>query len=87
MNWHGTLSGYTNHGCRCGDCRSAWNAYQREYRLRLVERPVPDDAHGRYTTYLSWSCRCDDCRAAWAAYGRQRRQRNRPHKFASEGTT
>jgi hypothetical protein len=27
---HGTPSRYNNHGCRCSDCRKAWNSYIRE---------------------------------------------------------
>lgn len=26
--WHGTPGGYTNHDCRCADCRLAIRAYQ-----------------------------------------------------------
>lgn len=31
MSVHGTVSGYT-HGCRCDDCRQAWNGYHRRLR-------------------------------------------------------
>jgi hypothetical protein len=30
--WHGTSSGYTNHCCRCEDCRSAYRAYVNVWR-------------------------------------------------------
>ncbi len=30
--WHGTITGYKRHSCRCADCRGAYSAYQREYR-------------------------------------------------------
>jgi hypothetical protein len=30
--WHGTRSGYTNHGCRCVPCRGANAEYMRERR-------------------------------------------------------
>lgn len=30
--YHGTLSGYTYHGCKDACCTSAWNAYIAGYR-------------------------------------------------------
>lgn len=33
---HGTNSTYTNHGCRCHDCRTAHTHYSRRYRSLLV---------------------------------------------------
>lgn len=33
---HGTLSGYTYHGCREECCTSVWNAYQAEYQAQLA---------------------------------------------------
>src|SRR5271165_7010280 len=30
--WHGTTDGYSNHDCRCDDCRTAWAAYTRKRR-------------------------------------------------------
>jgi hypothetical protein len=32
--WHGTLSGYSNHCCRCDLCRAAYKAYNDEWRKR-----------------------------------------------------
>lgn len=29
---HGSLNGYTNHGCRCVECVAAMSAYYRERR-------------------------------------------------------
>ena len=29
---HGTPGGYTNHRCRCDDCRRAWAEYMRRYQ-------------------------------------------------------
>ena len=31
---HGTLNGHNHWGCRCEECREAYNKYQREYRRR-----------------------------------------------------
>ena len=25
--WHGTAGGYTNHRCRCPECRTSWAGY------------------------------------------------------------
>jgi hypothetical protein len=33
---HGTLNGYTNHGCRCPPCRAANSSYYRERRKKCV---------------------------------------------------
>ena len=35
---HGTVTGYTNHKCRCDDCRGAWAAYVKTYRASNKER-------------------------------------------------
>lgn len=36
--YHGTTGGYTNHSCRCTECKQAWAAYQRRnYRARVIE--------------------------------------------------
>lgn len=45
--WHGTAGGYTNHACRCPDCREAWRIYDAARRKRVREgqpstRPVHD---------------------------------------------
>lgn len=38
--WHGTTGGYTNHACRCDDCREAKRERDREYRQRPEARVV-----------------------------------------------
>lgn len=30
--WHGTVNGYVNHGCRDQCCKDAWAAYYRDKR-------------------------------------------------------
>lgn len=32
--WHGTYNGYSNHKCRCDDCRAAGALFMAEYRAR-----------------------------------------------------
>jgi hypothetical protein len=36
-SWHGTIAGYTKHGCRKLCCRDVWATYQRAYRARKRE--------------------------------------------------
>jgi hypothetical protein len=68
--WHGTPGGYSNHDCRCDDCRQAnteyhdTGGYQDAYRRRVRSRPVPDHIHGTIGGYTHYACRCDSCRAA-----------------------
>jgi hypothetical protein len=35
---HGESGSYTNHGCRCEECRAAWNKYMQEYRRKKKAR-------------------------------------------------
>lgn len=39
--WHGTLGGYTNHGCRCEDCKDAHrqDVARRSKAWRAEENP------------------------------------------------
>ncbi len=34
---HGSTGMYSNHGCRCSDCRNAWAEYYRLYKLNRRE--------------------------------------------------
>lgn len=46
---HGTPARYTNHKCRCAECRRAWREYMREYMYRT----------GRNLTHFRPACpRC-----------------------------
>jgi hypothetical protein len=60
---HGTRATYQNHRCKCGDCRAAHAAYQRQFRRRADPGQAP---HGTDTGYSSWGCRCALCRDAHA---------------------
>lgn len=61
--WHGTSGGYTNHKCRCDECRVAFNESMRKYQKRRRESYVYDPAHehGREKTFQR-GCRCVPCR-------------------------
>lgn len=74
VTWHGTTGGYSNHGCRCPQCRKAWAAYCRK---RKRERTPENAPHGTTNGYHNYRCRCDRCRAAWAAASRDLASRQR----------
>lgn len=61
---HGTYGCYTQCCCRCDLCRDAQAAYNRERRLKNLERPMPEHLHGTQTGYSNWSCRCEPCKEA-----------------------
>jgi len=64
--WHGTLGGYTNHGCRCRACRTAnMEAVKARRRERFDKRidvegvPYhPDVTHGTTKGSGNYGCRC-----------------------------
>lgn len=65
---HGTATKYSNHKCRCNECKAAWAAYvlqRRRQRARyVVTEGLPSSvAHGA-AAYVNWGCRCDICLAA-----------------------
>ncbi|UVY83822.1 hypothetical protein NLU66_16670 [Brachybacterium sp. NBEC-018] len=64
---HGTRARYCR-GCRCGECRAANSAYDRELRARAG---LPE--HGTRIAYKG-GCRCDACREAQTDYCRQWRR-------------
>ena len=70
--WHGTAGGYTNHSCRCDDCKAAWTEQCKQARIRRAATPKdPDDPrHGTYVFYQNHGCRCEYCTAAHTIYMR-----------------
>lgn len=75
---HGRLGTYTNHECRCDDCRAANATYQRELLARYREEGGRG-AHGMDYRYRT-GCRCDSCRAAHARADREYRRSRKSHK-------
>lgn len=81
---HGTLSTYTNHGCRCEACKRANADYHRNLRrtrrAALAAGRAPGLKHGSFSTYTNHGCRCEACKRAKREYRRRYRQRraNRP---------
>lgn len=59
--WHGTSGGYTNHACRCRDCRSAWSRTMESYRRR--HNPYEKSKRTR-TLQDRWRWLCPNC-GAW----------------------
>lgn len=70
--WHGTTSGYGNHGCRCTDCKAAHAASVKAARDRRAAHAIPSRVHGTVNGYGNYRCRCDRCKRAWAADERRR---------------
>ena len=62
-HYHGTVTGYIGHRCRCRPCTDAWTAYHRGWRDRQSLGP-DDPRHGTLNGYSNFRCRCAECRAA-----------------------
>lgn len=67
---HGTANGYSNLGCRCGECRAAKATDQRAQNAARARRGLPESdlRHGKASTYMNWRCRCQACTKAAAEY-------------------
>lgn len=77
---HGSPTYYINKKCRCELCRSAWNKYCNDKKLKRVGQPLPaHKEHGRESSY-HWGCRCELCTAAHAKFKR----RNQRHKTTAQ---
>lgn len=74
LDAHGTLAGYSKHGCRCPRCLSAW-----ESRPRAKDRKqgIPEQMHGTDSCYVGRGCRCPKCTAAHTAYVRNYREQQK----------
>lgn len=86
---HG-LSTYSNYGCRCEVCRSAWAGYisdrrkqRRAQRVeiggRMTATQIPPEKHGTEAVYSNYSCRCEACTEAQRT-GQARRKKARQDK-------
>lgn len=74
---HGTVNGYSNHGCRCQKCRDAWTPAVLELRHARAAKITPDDPrHGTYNFYVNHRCRCELCREANRLAAAERKARN-----------
>lgn len=78
--WHGTLSGYKWHGCRCGKCRAYFAVKQglaRRRRTAQLTKGLVAVEHGKYSTYVNYGCRCTLCREANRLICQLQRERGR----------
>lgn len=57
---HGTVTGYTAYGCRCGRCSEAMKVQGAARRAKGL--PRNDPRHGTEAAYEGWGCRCKKCR-------------------------
>lgn len=84
---HGHYSMYTNHKCRCAECREAYRVYRQRYRKPKVtacgcgnancqRRTRREVTHG-LSCYFRHKCRCGVCMTAMRNYQRERRARLR----------
>lgn len=84
--WHGTVNGYSNHHCRCLDCRRAWAAYYLDLRRHHAAELVPSQiVHGKDYSYTHWGCRCAACKAAHVAAVRKWRLRKAERMVTRRG--
>lgn len=65
---HGTITAYTDFGCRCADCREANRVACRQARLKRLSRPIPESVHGTMNGYNQYECRCPRCMQASRDY-------------------
>lgn len=77
---HGSPTMHQRRGCRCNECRTAYNrrraTMRRSRALRLAQDPTLAP-HGSTSTYSNWGCRCNECRAAWSTLMRERAARRK----------
>lgn len=58
-------------GCKCRDCKTAFNTYMAEYKTGLKGIEPPKHNNTGYTTY---GHRCPECRAAHTATNKAQRE-------------
>lgn len=58
---HGTVSEYSNHGCRCDHCREANKKYRAERKKINLSKSTRQKRHGTRDEYSRYDCRCDAC--------------------------
>lgn len=77
---HGSYSTYSNHKCRCDECRAAWAAFCADQKAKRQAGETPSHVHGTENGYGNYGCRCEACTAAWTVgtteRWRRRKERN-----------
>jgi hypothetical protein len=78
-DYHGTINGYSWHGCREECCVAANADHQRAMTEQRAQREVPPHVHGTESGYANYRCRCEPCCEAHSAkqamYRERRKQR------------
>lgn len=69
--FHGTAGGYTNHGCKCDDCRNAQKAYINKTCPSDCQHHDDSEWHGTRQGYKYHKCRCSLCENSQGAKGRK----------------
>jgi len=69
---HGKISTYTQHGCRCDECRKAHTMWKKLYDCGLIQKR--ERKHGTISKYNA-GCRCQICKTACRDYTRARRRK------------
>ena len=77
---HGDYGTYSNHGCRCQPCKTAWAVAMKSLRDRRRAAGVVKGEHGKYSTYSNWGCRCRLCTDDHNANNRRTRAAARARK-------
>ena len=71
--YHGTVNGYSNYGCRCDLCKRAGSQSNKLQKSRRIA--IPKDGtewyHGTHNGYHNWGCRCEPCHQAFKIEQRQ----------------
>lgn len=65
--WHGQITGYTYHGCRCAKCTKINREHKQKNRVTRQSKPIPEHVHGTTNGYSNYGCRCEDCKEAHTA--------------------
>lgn len=82
---HGTAGGYSNHRCRCTDCRAAHaKACADRKKRRRDETPFDQVPHGE-NGYGNYLCRCPTCKDAHRI-GIKKRRDNKRRRLAGGAT-
>lgn len=82
---HGKPSTYSDRGCRCRRCKTAYRAWSKTRPARLPKAAVdvadmPDSDHGTWRGYTRWKCKCEPCRQAGRDHRDAKKLKQRGHE-------
>ena len=77
---HGTIGGYTNHGCRCTACTEALRVSHATWKAN-----APEPNRHDFSTYVNYGCRCPQCRESHTVYQAVLRGRARARLAPKDG--